>query len=81
MNFERRMETKTRCEKKAVHQNESTSNNDWQAIISGRWKYMENNATGARWLFDVVADPKETHNLLGEQSERAARMKKELDWR
>ncbi len=48
----------------------------WYGVVRGRFKYFEDRSTGARWLFDLAADPGEAHNLVGEQAERAARLER-----
>lgn len=53
-------------------------NGDWYAIRLGDWKYMENRATGESWLFNLVEDPDEQQNRLGSESERAIRMRSQL---
>lgn len=38
----------------------------WQAICDGRWKYIWGTQSGREWLFDLEADPQETHNLAAQ---------------
>ncbi len=50
-----------------------------RAIVDGRFKLVVDARRGARLLFDVVADPAESRNLLTEQPAEAARMQGLLD--
>jgi arylsulfatase A-like enzyme len=45
-----------------------------QAVREGRWKLVHRSAGGVYALYDVLADPDETHDLAAEQPERVARM-------
>ncbi len=42
---------------------------EWSGAVHGRYKYMR--LGGAASLFDLVADPGETHNLIGERYDLA----------
>lgn len=43
-------------------------------LRQGRWKFVETEATGQRELYDLVADPGETNNLVEAEPEQAAAM-------
>jgi arylsulfatase len=44
------------------------------AVAAGRWKLIQNNATGQRRLFDLVADPQETRDVLAARAEVGEQM-------
>ncbi|MGJ7032520.1 sulfatase [Niabella hirudinis] len=48
------------------------------AIREGKWKLVVHYETGSQELFDLNADPKETHNLYQQHSAQAALLKKKL---
>lgn len=52
----------------------------WRAIRDGRLKYIEREDDGRRtdYLFDLIADPEETSNLLEEKPADAERLRKLL---
>ena len=51
------------------------------AIRDGKWKLLVNADGEAAELYDLSADTNETNNVIGEQSDNAARLKKSvLDW-
>lgn len=49
------------------------------ALIGNRYKLLsDNRRTGAYQLYDLIADPKESHDISGEQPEVFASMKRDL---
>jgi N-acetylgalactosamine-6-sulfatase len=50
-----------------------------RAIRQGRWKLVEQIASGERFLFDLDADPTETQNLIAEHPELARSLHDQLD--
>ena len=51
------------------------------AIRDGKWKLLVNADGEAAELYDLSADTNETNNVIGEQPDNAARLKKSvLDW-
>jgi N-acetylgalactosamine-6-sulfatase len=52
----------------------------WRAVREGDWKYVSHQQKGTvqEWLFNVVADSAEQNDLLAQQPETVARLKKQL---
>jgi arylsulfatase A-like enzyme len=50
-----------------------------RAIRHGRWKLVEQIASGEQFLFDLDADPSETKNLIAEHPELARSLHERLD--
>lgn len=50
------------------------SNDSWQTVIEGQWKYVINAATGELWLFDLSNDPKELQNAMADHPEVVERL-------
>lgn len=49
-----------------------------QAIVTKEWKYVYFTNTGDEQLFDMLNDPKELHNAIGDYPEQARKMRAQL---
>jgi arylsulfatase A-like enzyme len=56
----------------------TASDDDWSMILSGEYKLLIS-SSGKVLLFDLSADPLEEKNLAGEEPERVAAMRSELE--
>jgi len=55
--------------------------NDIKAVRTGRWKYISNLHSNTEELYDLERDPEETKNVLSENTDIAAGLKKVLrEW-
>ncbi|MDP8248855.1 MAG: sulfatase [Candidatus Tritonobacter lacicola] len=55
--------------------------NDIKAVRTGRWKYISNLHSNTEELYDLESDPEETMNVLSENADIAAGLKKVLrEW-
>lgn len=67
----------------AVDLNDPRANLRWRWIIEGDWKLIvpaaRNEPDAKAELFNLTVDPQETHDMAGQQSERAADLRGKLD--
>ncbi len=47
----------------------TTGAHDWSAVVSRRWKWVQDRGNNAVLLFDRDVDPEEIHNVAGQHPE------------
>jgi arylsulfatase A-like enzyme len=49
------------------------------AVVDGPWKLLHDEGSGSTSLYDVLSDPRETHDVAGEHPEVVRRLREKLD--
>jgi arylsulfatase A-like enzyme len=57
---------------------EVSASGHWRAFLDGDWKYVWS-STGSHALYDLREEPREAHNRLDDEAERASEMAARLD--